>query len=290
MVKPAPLRRAVEYLAQKYEMSERRACKALGFARSSCQYRSRRCEPLGLVAEIHKLAAERPRFGYRRISVLLRRRGHQVNHKRVYRLYSAAGLSVRKRSRKRIAATLRRPHVLPTRPNERWSMDFMADAFHGGRAFRILNVVDDFTRECLASEVDTSLPALRVARTLDAIAEQRGGFPAAIVVDNGPEFASRELDGWAHRRNVELRFIRPGKPIENAFVESFNGRLRDECLNENWFVSLKDARQRIEEWRIDYNTERPHSALSNLPPARYAEAWRKKDREKNESRFTQEVA
>jgi putative transposase len=286
MVKPAILRRAVEYLQTKYHMSERRACRALGFGRSSCQYRSRRCEPAELVATLHELAAERPRFGYRRLCVLLRRRGHAVNHKRVYRLYRAAGLAVRRRRRKRVAAGLRRPLVVPTRPNERWSMDFVSDAFDGGRGFRILNVVDDFTRECLAAEVDTSLPGLRVARVLDEIAERRGAYPASIVVDNGPEFTGRDLDAWAYRRGVELRFIRPGKPVENAFVESFNGRLRDECLNQHWFVSLRDARERIRDWRIDYNTERPHSALGNLPPAQYAEQWRLKER----TRFTLEVA
>jgi len=286
MVKPAPLRRAVSYLVKKYQMSERRACRALGFARSSFQYRSRRCEPPELVAKLHDLAAKRPRFGYRRLCVLLRREGHRVNHKRVYRLYRAAGLAVRKRKRKRVAASLRRPHVLPTRPNERWSMDFVSDAFDGGRVFRVLNVVDDFSRECLATEVDTSLPGLRVARVLDRIAEERGSYPRSIVTDNGPEFTGRELDAWAYRRGVEIQFIRPGKPVENAFVESFNGRFRDECLNQNWFLSLGDARKRIEDWRTDYNTVRPHSALGNLSPACYARDWKFKER----TRFTQEVA
>jgi putative transposase len=286
MVKPALYRRAVDYAQTKYEVSQRHACRALGFGRSSCQYRSKRVDPAALVTQLHELAAERPRFGYKRLCLMLRRKGHTVNHKRVYRLYKAAGLAVRRRNRKRIAATLKRPHVLPTAPNQRWSMDFVSDAFDGGRTFRVLNVVDDFSRECLAAEVDTSLPGLRVARVLDRISEQRGGYPKTLVVDNGPEFTGRELDAWAHRHKVDILFIRPGKPIENAFVESFNGRMRDECLNQHWFISLNDARTRIEEWRIDYNTERPHSALGNLPPARYADEWRKKQR----SRFTQQVA
>jgi len=214
------------------------------------------------------IARERPRFGYRRVYVMLRREGFRVNHKRVYRLYRAEGLAVRKRKRKRINATQRQPHPLPTRPNQRWSMDFVSDGLANGRRFRTLNVVDDFSRECLAIEVDFSLPGERVARVLDTLIEVRGK-PEAIVIDNGPEFAGKALDAWSYERGVALLFIRPGKPIENAFIESFNGRFRDECLNQNWFLSMKHARALISAWKEDYNYVRPHSALGNVPPAEY---------------------
>lgn len=217
------------------------------------------------------IARERPRFGYRRLYVRLRREGLMVNHKRVYRLYRAEGLAVRKRKRKRINATQRQPHALPTRPNQRWSMDFVSDGLGNGRRFRTLNVVDDFSRECLAIEADFSLPGARVVRVLDQLIEVRGK-PEAIVIDNGPEFAGRALDAWAYERGVALLFIRPGKPIENAFIESFNGRFRDECLNQHWFLSMKHARALISAWKEDYNTVRPHSALGNMPPAEYLQS------------------
>lgn len=199
---------------------------------------------------------------------MLRREGFSVNHKRVYRLYRAEGLAVRKRKRKRINATLRQPHPLPSRPNERWSMDFVSDGLADGRRFRVLNIVDDYSRECLACEPDFSLPGARVARVLDTILELRGK-PKSIVIDNGPEFAGKDLDKWAYERGVTLHFIRPGKPIENAFVESFNGHFRDECLNQNWFLSLRHARALISAWKEDYNHTRPHSSLGNVPPAEF---------------------
>lgn len=268
MVKPAACRLAVGYVQQRLEISQRRACKALGFPRSSCRYRSRKKDQPELVAALRKHAAERPRFGYRRLSVLLRRDGHVVNHKRVYRIYRAEGLCVRRRVRKRIAQTERRPLLAPTRPNERWSMDFTSDSLGDGRVFRTLNIVDDLTRECLAIEVDTSISGFRVARVLSSIIADRGK-PQRIVCDNGPEFTSKALDAWANARGVELHFIRPGKPIENAYAESFNGRFRDECLNQNWFVSLGDARSKIAAWRTDYNEVRPHSSLGNLTPIEF---------------------
>ena len=162
------------------------------------------------------------------------------------------------------------PRVIPAQPNRRWSMDFVSDALESGRRIRCLTVVDDFTRECLAIEIDTSLPGLRVVRVLERIAAERGGLPEAIVLDNGPEIAGRALDAWAYAKGITLAFIRPGKPVENAFVESFNGRFRDECLNEHWFTSLADARQIIESWRCDYNQTRPHSSLGGLTPAEFA--------------------
>ena len=216
-----------------------------------------------------ELAAERPRFGYRRIHVLLVREGWAVNHKRIRRMYREEHLAVRRKKRKRIAQTARQPKVMPEGPNERWSMDFMSDSLATGRCFRTFNVVDDYTRECVAIEVDTSLSGERVTRVLDRVIERRGQ-PKTLVMDNGPEFAGRVLDAWAYRRGIHLDFIRPGKPVENCFVESFNGKFRDECLNQHWLVSLAEARQRIEAWRLDYNRVRPHSSLGNVPPEEYA--------------------
>ena len=221
---------------------------------------------------LRTLAMARRRFGYRRLAVLLRREGERINDKRVYRIYREEGLMVRRRRRKRLAvARVPRP-APPTRPNERWSMDFTRDTLAAGRCFRTLNVVDDFTRECLAIEVDTSLPGMRVCRVLDRIAAERGR-PAELLMDNGPEFTSVALDAWAAQRGVRLRFITPGKPTENAFVESFNGRFRDECLNENWFLDLRDARRTIAAWREDYNHVRPHGSLGGLPPAIFNKGW-----------------
>jgi len=192
-----------------------------------------------------------------------------VNHKRVYRLYRDEGLSVRRRGRKRVAREARLPLPAPIGPNELWSLDFVSDALAWGRRIRLLCIIDAFTRESLAIEVDTSLPGQRVARVLDRLIAERGQAPAEIVLDNGPELTSRALDQWAYECGVRLRFIEPGKPIQNAFIESFNGRLRDECLNEHWFLTLADARRLIEDWRMDYNRSRPHSSLGNLTPLEF---------------------
>ena len=193
-----------------------------------------------------------------------------VNHKRTERIYREEGLSLRKRKRKKTAAQTRMVLLVPTRPNERWSMDFVTDSLVTGRHFRALVIVDDYTRECPAIEVDTSLGGIRVVQVLERLAETRG-LPQVITVDNGPEFTSRVLDEWAYRHGVKLNFIRPGKPIENAYAESFIGRLRDECLNENWFITLKDARAIIESWRVDYNEGRPHTSLRGLTPREFME-------------------
>lgn len=204
--------------------------------------------------------------------MLLRREGWVVNHKRVYRLYRQEGLCVRQRGRKRVARE-RRPAQAPTGPNQRWSLDFVSDALSWGRKIRLLTVVDAFTRESLAIEVDTSLSGVRVARVLDQVIADRGAAPQEIVLDNGPELTSQALDQWAYEQGIALRFIEPGKPVQNCFVESFNGRLRDECLNEHWFLSLADARRIVEEWRIDYNRHRPHSSLGNLSPEEFRTDW-----------------
>jgi putative transposase len=242
----------------------------IGLSTATWRY-ERRSSPLNLtvLARLHAHAAQRARFGYRRLHILLEREGLLVNHKRVHRIYRAAGLQVRRRRRKRLTRADRVPLPLPSQRLERWSMDFTADTLADGRGFRTLNIVDDFTRECVAIEVDRSLPGLRVTRVLERL-HGMVGLPKTIVVDNGPEFAGRTLDAWAYTRGVELRFIRPGKPIENAYVESFNGKFRDECLNEHWFISLADAKAAIEAWRVDYNTVRPHSSLAGRTPDQFA--------------------
>ena len=270
MVTPAARRLAVGWLQDGFGVSQRRSCRVLAVVRSTIQYRSRRPDDAALRAELVGLAAQRRRFGYRRLTVLLRRGGLRVNHKKVYRLYREEGLAVRRRKRRKLAAGARIVLAAPMQPNQRWSMDFMGDSLATGRTFRILNLVDDYSREAIATEVDTSLPGLRVVRVLERVAQTRP-LPAMIVCDNGPEFTGRALDSWAYARGVQLHFIRPGKPIENAFVESFNGRLRDECLNENWFADLQEARSKIGMWRIDYNEVRPHSALGNRTPTEYAQ-------------------
>ncbi len=266
---PTGRREVVGWLGEHYRVSERRACGLVGVGRSTCRYVSRQPRATELQAQLLHWAAERPRFGYRRLYVLLRREGWAVNHKRVYRLYRAAGLAVRRRKRKRIAASQRLRVPIPVHSNERWSMDFMLDTLADGRPFRVLNVVDDCTRECVAIDVGRSIPGVRVVRVLERLRAQRG-LPAAIVIDNGPEFAGRVLDTWAYGAGVQLQFIRPGKPIENAFVESFNGKFRDECLNEHWFLNLAHAIATIERWRVDYNTVRPHSSLGNRTPDQFA--------------------
>ena len=253
-------------------LSERRACRFLGCQRSSQRYHGHREQPPGLRERLTELAAQRPRWGYRRLWVLLRREGYAVNWKRIYRLYRDAGLAVKRRRRKR-AAIARRPLPPATRPNERWSMDFVHDRLVNGRWFRSLTIVDDFTRECLAIEVDRSLTGARVVDVLTQLAQGRS-LPRTIVVDNGPEFAGRILDAWAYRRGITLAFIQPGKPTQNAFIESFNSRLRDECLNAHWFVTVTEAQLTIEHWRGDYNTQRPHGSLGLRTPSEFASLWK----------------
>jgi putative transposase len=254
------------------KLSERRACGLLRMHRGSCRYRRREWNDASLRARLREIAGERPRFGYRRVHRMLRREQENgmpkwvVNHKRVYRIYREEGLAMRRKKGKRYRAEARVPLVLPTRANQMWTMDFTRDALAGGRKFRTLNLMDGFTREAPRIEVDTSLPGLRVVRVLEAAAQQRG-YPEAIQVDNGLEFISRAVDHWAVAHGVALHFIEPGKPVQNAFIESFNGKFRDECLNENWFVSLDEARRIIEAWRVDYNTVRPHCSLGYRTPA-----------------------
>jgi putative transposase len=248
----------------------RRACRLVGLSTATWRYVPS-ADPMAaaLESQLREQAAARPRFGYRRLHTLLARVGWQVNHKRLYRVYRAAALQVRRRQRKRRLAGDR--IVLPalTARGQRWSMDFMRDTSADGRPFRTLDIVDDFTRECLAIEVDRSLPGARVVRVLERL-EATMGLPALIVVDNGPEFVSRAADAWTYAHGVTLRFIRPGKPVENAYIESFNGKCRDECLNEHWFRTVAEAQTVIAAWRLDYNEVRPHSALGDVTPAAFA--------------------
>ena len=256
-------------IRQAQGLSERRACRLVGMGRTSCRYEpQRQGQEENLKARLRTLAGERRRFGYRRLTVLLRREGWTVNHKRVYRLYRQEGLEVRRRKRKRMGAVERQALAIPIRQNERWSMDFVADALTDGRRFRSLNIVDDFNRECLAAQVDTSIRGARVVRVLERLRERRG-LPQVLVTDNGPEFAGQALDVWAYEQGVKLHFIEPGKPVQNAFIESFNGKMRDECLNEHWFMSLGEARETMEAWRRDYNEVRPHSALGDRTPQEF---------------------
>ncbi|TBC69521.1 IS3-like element ISRle4 family transposase [Rhizobium ruizarguesonis] len=270
VVTPAAKRKAVAHLMSHHEMSERRACKAIGFCRMTVRYETRRDDDHELRERMKALAHERRRFGYRRIHVLLRREGHLVNHKRLFRLYREEKLTVRKRGGRKRAIGTRAPMLVPMVANDRWSLDFVSDQFTDGRRLRILTVVDDCTRECLALVSDTSLSGLRVARELDRIIEERGK-PRMIVSDNGSEFTSNAILQWADRTKVDWHYIAPGKPIQNAFIESFNGRLRDEFLNETLFSSLAHARSALSNWRSDYNDQRPHSGLGWLTPAEFAQ-------------------
>jgi putative transposase len=270
MVTPAARREAVAHLQTSFEVSERRACSALGVDRTSVRYHSHRPDDAAVRARLRELAAIRRRFGYRRLHVLMRREGLVMNHKKFRRLYREERLQVRRRGGRKRALGARAPLTIPQGPNQRWSLDFLSDAFADGRRFRILAVVDDFTRECLALVADTSLPGLRVVRELDAIVAHRGR-PAMCVSDNGTELTGMTVLRWCQEMRIEWHYIAPGKPTQNAFIESFNGRLRDELLNETLFTSLAQVRAVLTAWKDDYNDVRPHSALGNLTPSEYAE-------------------
>ena len=277
MVSPAEQRERSQYLVDCYKISERRACRVLSLCLSSRRYKSQRLSDALLQKRVQVLAEERPRFGYRRLHIMLKREGFAVNHKRLYRNYCILGLQVPKRRRKRITRSIQRQKVLPSRPNERWSMDFTSDQLSDGRRFRTLNIVDDYTRESLAIAVHPSIPGFAVVGILNEVIKNRQ-CPQSIVTDNGPEFTSRALDVWAYQRGVKINFIQPGKPTQNAFIESFNGKFRDECLSANWFTSIFDARLEIERWRKDYNNNRPHSSLRGMTPREFRDACEGKDR------------
>jgi len=265
VVGPQAKRIAVESIS--FKLSESRACRLVGINRSVFRYQSHKDDNL-LKERIKCHAFERRRFGYRRILFLLKREGVLVNHKKVYRLYSEAGLKVARRGGRKKALGMPRPMITPERINQNWSLDFVSDALWNGRKIRMLTVVDGFTKECLKITVDTSLGGERVARELKQLILERG-IPEEIVSDNGTEFTSKAILGFAYDNKINWRYIEPGKPMQNAFIESFNGKLRDECLNENWFSSLDEAKKIIEEWRSDYNEKRPHTTLGGLTPIEF---------------------
>ncbi len=269
MVTPGAKRDAVVHLCEAHQVSQRRACCVLGIDRSSVRYRSVRPDDANLRKAMKAVATERRRFGYRRVHVMLERQGWQVNQKKLRRLYREEKLQVRKRGGRKRALGTRRPMLVPERPNERWSLDFVSDAFTDGRRFRVLAIVDDFSRECLALVADTSLSGLRVTRELTAIMARRGR-PKTIVSDNGTELTSMAVLRWCQETRIDWHYIAPGKPMQNAFVESFNGSFRDELLNETLFSSLAEAREKISTWKDDYNRHRPHSSLGNLTPHEFA--------------------
>jgi putative transposase len=266
MVTPAARREAVAHLREHHEVSERRACSAIGADRGTVRYRHRRAGDDAVRGRLRALASERRRFGYRRLGVLLAREGARLNHKKLRRLYREERLQVRRRGGRKRALGTRAPLTLPQVANQRWSLDFASDTLSDGRRFRILCVIDDFSRHCLALVADTSLSGQRVARELDAIAVA-GALPTTVVSDNGTELTSMAILRWSQERGVAWHYIAPGKPQQNAFAESFIGRLRDECLNETVFTSLRHARAVLAAWQRDYNEIRPHSALGSLPPA-----------------------
>ena len=249
--------------------TQRRACRLVSLEPKTYRYVSKRPDDDRLRQRLKELALERRRFGYRRLHILLKREGIMINTKKLYRLYREERLTVRRRGGRKRALGTRAPMALPQAANQRWSLDFVADALASGRRFRILTLVDDFSRECLGLVVDNSLSGIRVARELDRIVEMRA-TPLMVVSDNGTELTSRAILAWQEERGVEWHYIMPGKPTQNGFIESFNGRLRDECLNEHLFSNLAQAREIIEAWRVDYNTKRPHTSLGGLTPTEFA--------------------
>jgi putative transposase len=251
-------------------LSQRRACGLIGITRRSLRRVPAADRNVELRQRLRILAEERRRWGSPMLYLILRREGFAVNHKRVERLYREEGLSLRRRRRRKCLSHLRVVRPAPQAANQRWAVDFIHDAIQGGRRYRALAVIDEWSRECLALEVDFSLTGERVKRVLERLRDWRG-VPAVIQADNGPEFRGHVLDQWAYDNRVQLQFIERGKPIQNAFIESFNSRLRDECLSEHWFLSLHDARRKIEAWRCDYNRFRPHSSLNNLTPEEFAQ-------------------
>ena len=260
----------VKKLQVAYEVSERRAYQATGFPRATHRYQSVRDDRAELRIRLRDLAASRVHYGYLRLHTLLRREGWKVNRKLVYRIYKEEGLQMRrKRPRRNRSSQVRVKRPVARGANESWSMDFMADQLFSGQRFRLLTLVDNFTRESLAIRVGQRLTGDDVVAALEAVTQQRG-HPGSIRVDNGPEFISKSLDWWAYFNGVQLDFSRPGKPTDNAYIESFNGRVRQECLNQHWFLSLEDAQERVDDWRRDYNEQRPHSSLGNRTPAEFA--------------------
>lgn len=267
---PDGRRQAVAYLCEAHGVSQRRACNVMQTDRSSVRYQSKRVNDNEQREAIKRISKERRRFGYRRINVMLQREGIHMNHKKLRRIYEEEKLQVRRRGGRKRALGMRRPMEVPDRPNQRWSLDFVSDAFTDGRRFRILTVVDDFSKENVLLVPDTSISGLRVTRELDQAFAERG-MPRTIVSDNGTEFTSMAILKWVQDNGLDWHYIQPGKPTQNAFIESFNGKLRDECLNETLFASLSDAREELANWQDDYNNHRPHSSIGNLTPSEFVE-------------------
>ncbi len=272
MVGPVAKREAVACLRDHFQMSERRACKLMKADRQMVRYCSTRPQETALRTRLRELANERRRFGYRRLFIMLRREGEASGINRIYRLYREEGLGVRRRKGRKRAVGVRAPILVEARPNARWSLDFVHDQMANGRRFRVLNVTDDVTHECLGAIPYTSISGKRVARELTAIIERRGK-PGMIVSDNGTELTSNAIFAWCKDHKIDWHYIAPGKPMQNGFVESFNGKMRDELLNETLFFSLDHARSTIAAWKEDYNTTRPHSSLAYQTPAAYAEKF-----------------
>ena len=272
-MRPAARRQAVAIAREEHGLSRRRACRLIGISRSVVEREPKRARDHERLRErLRALAGERRRFGYRRLHALLRHEGWSVNHKLVARLYREEKLAIRRRGRqKRGLGGMMAGHWCPIAANQRWSLDFTEDRLANGRKFRTANLKDDCTRECPAIAVDFSLPGSRVVAMLEDVARERG-CPDMLVVDNGPELRGRDLDRWAYENGVKLFFIDPGKPMQNASIESFNGRFREECLDQSWFTSLGEARRVIEAWRTDYNEHRPHTSLRMRTPAAFAAA------------------
>lgn len=268
MVSPQAKKKAMETIVNQHEISQRRACKLVSLHRSVGRYVLRSNEEGLLKERIIALAHQRKRFGYRRILILLKNEGLKVNHKRVYRLYKESGLKVLKRGGRKRALGSRLALQALEKPNARWSLDFVSDSLSNGRRIRILTIVDAFTRECLKMVVDTCLNGVRVGRELSCLIKEKGK-PETILSDNGTEFTSHAILRWSQENQIDWQYIEPGKPMQNGHIESFNGKLRDECLNEHWFLSLEEAKQIIEKWRLDYNLVRPHTSLNGLSPQQF---------------------
>lgn len=272
MVKPDAQRKTVKYLIFAYKVSERRACQVIKSWRAMVRYLSVAKDQAYLIKRIREIATIRVRYGYRRIHTLLRREGWKVNPKRIYRLYREEDLQMRlKPPRRRVSIKTRQEPIIAKRKNECWSMDFVSDELFDGRRIKVLTIVDNFTRESLCASANFRFKGVDVTKALDEVVKAHGS-PESIKVDNGPEFISKEVDLWAYSHGVKLDFSRPGKPTDNAFIESFNGRFRQECLNQHWFLSMEDAISKIEEWRKDYNQVRPHSSLGGRTPEEFLAA------------------
>jgi len=249
-------------------MSVRQACRIISLPRSTACYQRRQRDDSSLIEALHELIDKHPTIGFWKCYFRLRRKGYRCNHKRLYRVYKLLRLNVRRKARRRVPERIKMPLLVPETINQSWSMDFMCDSLVDGRRFRLLNIIDDYNRESLAIEIDTSLPSLRVIRTLQRLIELKTK-PQMIRVDNGPEFISDRLQQWCDEHKISLQFIQPGKPMQNAFIERNNGSLRKELLDAYLFYSLTEVRTMAEEWRQDYNCSRPHQSLGFVPPIEY---------------------